>query len=540
MTNEDLPASPIPEVRAAHRAQLLRLAAKRCHEQGRRLVLVIDGLDEDTSRRPGSNLPSIASILPARACPGLKVLIASRPSPELPNDVRDDHAIRHCCTHTLTPSPHALNIGRLAKEEIQHLLTEDDQEREILGLIAVSGGLTLPDLQALMHTSQAEIARHLDGPMGRTVRRRTLDQQADDDLAPYVLAHDTLRTETVSRLGEPNLGEYRDRIYGWADGYRALGWPEDTPAFLIEGYAEMLHRTLNTQRLASLAVDQARHDLMSARTGGDVAALDEVAICQSLLLNESRPDLGTMLRLAAHRDYLNARNARIPADLPVAWIRLGDSRRALGLASMIENDDLRTQAMTALSVAFEELGDADNAVLSARAIRQPKPRVSALINLVEREFARPDGHQNWRLVDDTVNLAGSLRDLDEQAEALTRLVSAVLKVSEFDRALQCARAITSAPRQAIAQLKVAEAMISHGSAVQGLTLVAAAEAGCGLLEDPEDRSQVLCEVASVLGRQAGAMTLSRWPTGLRRPPGSSNPGGTATPLFTAWPAYSRR
>src|ERR1700722_3665492 len=506
MTGEDLPASPIPEVRAAHRAQLLRLAAARSHARGRRLVLVVDGLDEDTSRRAGLNLPSITSLLPARPSPGLKVLVASRPSPEIPDDVPDDHAIRHCSTHDLTPSPYALDIGRLAKEEIRYLL-EDPKQREILGLIAVSGGLTVPDLQALMHAYPDEIAQHLDGPMGRTVHRRNLDAATDDGISPYVVAHDTLRVQTMSTLGEARLGEYRDCIHQWANGYRAQGWPPDTPAFLIEGYAEMLHRTPSPQQLASLSVDQARHDLIRARTGSDVAALHEVSISQSLLLSQHRPDLGAMLRLAAHRDYLNARNARIPADLPVAWVRLGDSGRALGLASMIENDDLHTRAMTALSLAFDDVGEADNAIQSARAIRQPSERLSALVDLAGRIFGRPDGDRNWRLVEEAMNLAGSLPSPDEQAAALTDLVSAVLQAGEFEQALRCAQAITPSPQKARAHREVAEALIPHDVA-RALSLVGEAEAACGRFEDPKDQARVLSEVAAAL-RQAGRRDEAR-------------------------------
>jgi tetratricopeptide (TPR) repeat protein len=506
MTGEDLPASPVPEVRAAHRAQLLRLAAERSHAQGRRLVLVIDGLDEDTSRRPGLSLPSIASLLPSRPSLGLKVLVASRPSPELPDDVPEDHAIRHCSTYDLTPSPYALDIGRLAKEEIRRLL-EDPQQREILGLIAVSGGLTLPDIQALMQASPFEIARHLDGPMGRTVHLRNLDSAADSANAPYVMAHDTLRVQTVSTLGESKLAEYRDRIYQWADSYRAQGWPQDTPVFLIEGYAEMLNRTPNSRKLASLAVDHVRHDMIRARTGSDVAGLHEVSIGQSLLLNELHPDLGAMLQLAAHRDYLNARNARIPADLPVAWVRLGDSGRALALASMIENDDLHTRAMTALSLAFEDVNEADNAIQSAGAIRQPKARLSALIDVVEREYARPDGERNLRLVENAMNLAGSLPSRHEQDVALTKLVSAVLQAGECDLALRCAQAIVSFPKQASARLKVAEALISH-DAERARALIAETEAACDLIENPADRARVMCEVVTAL-RGAGQRNEAR-------------------------------
>jgi hypothetical protein len=72
--------------RPGHLIRLLRDAARRSRVAGRRLLLVVDGLDEDTSGADGDR-PSIASLLPADPPEGVQVLVASRPHPELPDDV---------------------------------------------------------------------------------------------------------------------------------------------------------------------------------------------------------------------------------------------------------------------------------------------------------------------------------------------------------------------------------------------------------------------------------------------------------------------
>lgn len=159
LTGERLPASLAPTARDAHRRQLLREAARRADQNGRRLVLVIDGLDEDRSRGPerasGAGMPSIASLLPRHPVEGLRVIVSGRPDPEIPDDVPDDHPLRHCAVRPLAPSVHARDIERVAKEELRRLLNGGEAARSVLGLVAAAqGGLTGSDLQAITNPFQ--------------------------------------------------------------------------------------------------------------------------------------------------------------------------------------------------------------------------------------------------------------------------------------------------------------------------------------------------------------------------------------------------
>ena len=65
-------------------------------------------------------------------------------------------------------------------------------------------------------------------------------------------------------------------------------------------------------RLAALAADPARHHRMLEATGGDAAALAEIAAAHALISTSPSPDLLAALRLARHRDQLTNRNAHIP------------------------------------------------------------------------------------------------------------------------------------------------------------------------------------------------------------------------------------
>ena len=74
--------------------QLLRRAAAACRSETtpRPLVLLIDGIDEDSyfENPDGANAKSILSLLPRRLPEGVKIITASRPNPRLPEDVLCD------------------------------------------------------------------------------------------------------------------------------------------------------------------------------------------------------------------------------------------------------------------------------------------------------------------------------------------------------------------------------------------------------------------------------------------------------------------
>jgi hypothetical protein len=94
----ELLRQPLPPVlpeatREAYLMSLLRQAASACQEAGGRLVLVVDGLDEDCGVSTGPDAHSIAALLPARPPDGMRVIVAGRPDPPVPDDVPAGHPL---------------------------------------------------------------------------------------------------------------------------------------------------------------------------------------------------------------------------------------------------------------------------------------------------------------------------------------------------------------------------------------------------------------------------------------------------------------
>ncbi len=218
--------------------RLLDDAASRAREAGRRLLLVIDGLDEDGGTATG---PSIAALLPRRPPSEVRVLVASRPHPPIPDDVADDHPLRTISPRQLAVFEHARDIERRTKHELTQLLTGEQLQRDVLGLIAAAGGgVTLGDLEQLTEQPPFEIEHLLGGVFGRSVGSRTGTASAGyPDERVYLFTHETLRLVAEQQYGN-SLGAYRDRLHTWADTYQQRGWPGDTPHYLLRSYPRML------------------------------------------------------------------------------------------------------------------------------------------------------------------------------------------------------------------------------------------------------------------------------------------------------------
>ncbi len=444
--------------RRGHLTRLLREAAQRSAEAGRRLLLVVDGLDEDTGHS------SIAALLPAEVPVGVRVLVASRPHPGLPDDVPPDHPLRTLIPRPLAGSPHARDIAMRAKVELRAALRGSDHERTALGLITASGGgLTGAEIEEVTGWAPYEIDQVFEGRLARSLTHR-----ASSSL--YVFSHETLRELAYQQLGS-TLATYRGQLHDWAARYQ--GWPASTPIYLMRGYPRMLAATGDLPRLLALAIDRNRQERLLEYSGGDTLAQIEIANATTLAAREQ--DIGALLLLAVLRDELTDRNAHTPADLPAVWIKLGEPTRALALANSIADPTTHADALVALT---RVLYDDDQYRTDRRVIAKVKREVAKLADpdllrdrthaalaaaaakagwyAEAREFANEIVHSDTKLTAQVI-CVGATGDLDQaeqlaegiwfdrrRAEALTALFTFAARAGDEERMRRLADAATLA------------------------------------------------------------------------------------------------
>ena len=106
---------------------------------------------------------------------------------------------------------------------------------------------------------------------------------AGPDDVVYLFAHETLGAVAEETLGN-DLGPYRRRLDGWADGYRERGWPAEHPAVPAAAVRDAARRQGqgDLRRLVDLATDPRRHDRLLAATLGDGDAIAELTTAQKL------------------------------------------------------------------------------------------------------------------------------------------------------------------------------------------------------------------------------------------------------------------
>jgi hypothetical protein len=263
---------------------LLGRAAARCRRGGLRLVLLVDGLDEDRGVVGGAHDHSIAALLPGNPPPGVRVVVAGRPDPPIPGDVLPGHPLRDPgVVRVLGRSVHAEAVRADMRADLARLRSGTALERDLLGLVtAAGGGLSGPDLAELCaeqdvpgseRVTEWDIERVLSTVAGRSFASRSPQWRPADGPVVYVLGHEEIEQEATRSYGPHRLAGYRDRLHAWADSYRAQGWPAGSPEYLLRGYYRLLLQSGDLRRAVAMATDGARHDRMLDLSGGDTAAL---------------------------------------------------------------------------------------------------------------------------------------------------------------------------------------------------------------------------------------------------------------------------
>jgi hypothetical protein len=438
----------------------------------------------------------------------MRVIVAGRPNPPVPDDVPDWHPLRDPgIVRVLAESPHARDVKRLGQQELQGLLLGGAAGRDVLGLLAAArGGLSGADLSDLAGVPLWEVEKIAHTVAGRTFARRPGRWAPDSGPEVYLLGHEELQAAATRYLAD-QLPAYRERLHAWAGGYRARGWPPGTPEYLLAGYFQLLAMLGDLRRMAGCALDRVRHDRMLIVTGGDAAALAEVRAALDLTAAQDAPDLGTALALACRRDQLADRNAGTPAKLPAVWAALGQVTRAEALAASITDPHERAEALVRVTEALAAAGlhqqaaaaaaQAEAAAAQAGATPvQTRPGVPYTSGEDQQEkalawvagaLAAAGQHQQAETV------ARSITDEDQQAKALAWVAGALALAGQHQQAEAVARSITGEDQDTLALDRATGMLVKSGRYRQ-------AEALAASIADPHGRAEVLMRVAGALAR----------------------------------------
>jgi hypothetical protein len=222
---------------------LLDEAARSCAQRGRRLLVLVDGLDEDQTVEPGLAVSSwIPDTLPGNAW----LLAASRAGVEI--GLPEGHPLTHNI-EVVRPSEAATEIEKKAASELDEARRSGGLVYDLLGLLAATqDGLSSDALTELVRRQgrsavpQVEVVDTLRDRLGRSVLWLADPDEPDEEVLAF--AHETLldRARVLYRADLPRL---LDRVLDWCREWalRAEAEADQVPRYVVQHYAERLADT---------------------------------------------------------------------------------------------------------------------------------------------------------------------------------------------------------------------------------------------------------------------------------------------------------
>jgi hypothetical protein len=529
---------PFPSERSNDFADLLEEAARACADRDRRLVVLIDGLDEYD---PTTTSLDLADWLPDhRTLPDQAMLLAASRAGA---DVRlpSEHPLLGHLQH-ITASEAATEIQQTAHAELDRAARAPGGFLlPLLCCLAVAGsGLTASDMCALLKrrgrdADVSEIEAQLSNSLGRSLRR--LPNPEGTGAQVYAFAHDTLLTEARSRFAS-DLPTYDDLIDAWASEYAHDNWPIGTPQYLLAPYTRELARRARDpatpdahrgkamsgalDRLSALARSPRRHALLLRSTGSDYAAISEIWAAQNLIADQEALDLQALVELAAYQHAVSIHCRSIPPGLPVVWARLGRFDHAEALARTIADSGTQARVLADVAAAARA-GDPDRAyrlaadaeALARALTTYPDLQAEVLASLTAAAARAGDPDRAYRLAADAeasvcayrlaADARASVRDLTalhRVRRALTDLAAAIVQAGDPDRAEALVRTTTDPDIQIRVLASLTAAAARAGDRDRAYRLAADAEALTRTITDSRDQGLALGDLAAAIA-QAG-------------------------------------
>lgn len=394
---------------------LLWRAAEACSREGDRLLLLVDGLDEDAFLLgPNSPQGSIAGALPSRLPARVTVLVASRTNPQLPDDVPAHHPLRdRGCWHDLAASPAARAARQAAEADLRDLVTTPLGMGIASTIAAARAPLTSADLSDVIGVDYLAVLGLMDS---RPARALVPVQSAMGVGYPpaYRLGHAKLDESLVAVLdpraparadADPHrweaarasaLAPWRERIYTWGQGWAALGWPAETPGYLLgDAYLALLDQDGRADQLIDVLTDIHRANRLYQDHQADFAAPRQIRAAATQFTDQRDPDLGRLGRLMVTYERLAARNDRTPLPLLELLVFTDRTARAAGIARGISDPEPRVRALLAVAnscLTAGHRGDARAAgLLADESLEEiPEHQASSLAEDVARLRATAD------------------------------------------------------------------------------------------------------------------------------------------------------
>jgi tetratricopeptide (TPR) repeat protein len=320
------------------------MVADAATQEKKRLVIVIDALDEDKSSERDKQ--SVIEMLPRHNISNTVIILSSRPEPniqEIPY-LSIDHPVKTCPTYTLKQLQLSKDFKKRATEELNALYKKNQKSVDIVALLAVSNGsLSISDLAELTGELPLVISRLFEESTGRIFLSVNSHQSplVKNKDKRYMLGHADIQEQAMRDFVGKNVKRYMRILDAWCDNYKDNGWPVDTPLYLLTDYLGLLAGNCNWRGLGSILSDQAFISLLFEILLPNTIYLQHIKSVLQVLIEDEQPDLLLISMLSHQRERLKQYNSSIPNEMPVILARLGKFDFAISLSDSFTSNQTR-------------------------------------------------------------------------------------------------------------------------------------------------------------------------------------------------------
>ena len=341
---------------------LLGYAAKVIGELGKRLVLIVDVLDEDRSGE--RELSYILRRLPKNNISNLVIILSSRPNPNMQDaaNLDSNHPARYCTMYLLTQSPHAKVQQELADKALEEIHDKEQSYIELIAFLAIAeGGLSVEDLSGLTGMLPIKIRRLFEQPKTGRIFQMVRSENLvlfDDSPKRYKFGHEEIRQQALSGFVGGETKKYLESLSTWYDGFVQQNWKSRVPDYLMTDYLRLLANNRQWERVADILIN---YDFISL-----VSRVSLSCVLCFQLINEtigalSKVDVIDFVRiglLSESRSLLALRDSKIPTELPILFANIGRYDEALQMTeTMSESDRLLCRSQIVVIFANNHIKD---------------------------------------------------------------------------------------------------------------------------------------------------------------------------------------
>ncbi|HQA96801.1 MAG TPA: hypothetical protein PLF62_02415, partial [Clostridia bacterium] len=467
LSRVELPSPADIQGRVSQLNRLIKLAAVEMKLRKGKLVILVDGLDEDQGPYRGVNsIQSIANSLPRELPLNVRIIVSSRINFPLPLDTQGSspHPLKNSAyIHTLSQSELARAARVAAEYELEQIRNLTDSQnyygRDMLAYMSASGGwLTTHDLVQLTGKDRRSIAQILRN--GVTARSFKTTKFTDEEQA-YSIAHELLDQllicehldeEVCPPLEQGNAAEieedriryraerfrvlkkWRHKIASWAEKYTIKQkWSSSSPNyFCSEALADLLSSDPDLEKQAlTILTDQIRMSLLRQKNGNDYQSIiqlrtyiDRVEKRITDISSKSLTNLATALHFLHH---LHQPYENVPIRLPALYVLLNDEERAITLADSINEPQRHDLALFHIAISFAGIGKNNEATKIANRITHPYIKNSVLKDMAI-------SLANVGEIDMAFQNANNITELNLQIIAFTNIVNILVKNNNINKA----------------------------------------------------------------------------------------------------------